>query len=592
MQAVGRLAPGVSLENARAAVDRTGADLQRAYADTNTGKRFLVRGLKRAMVGDVEAGIWITFASAVLVLLITCANVANLLLARASARESDVAVRAALGASRGRLAAHVLVESGVLALAGGCGGVALAFAGVNLFRRAANDIIPRTDLIPLDGTVLAVTLASIAIVTVLFGALPALAASRAPAAASLAGSGRSAVTPTTMRFRRALLAGEVALSASLLILAGLLFRTFTELHAVNVGFETRELSRFSVVLPESDYPELERATQFYASLETALAALPGVEAVGAMFGPPLGRGHATGDVLIEGRPEPPPGNESEASVRSVTPELLAALRIPLHRGRLLQPSDNRRDAEPVAVINEQFAREHFPNEDPIDRRVRVTVDLGYGSPAWRIVGIVGDVRFSSLREPPAADIYLPHAQYGPLSLTVHVRTAPGAPAVMPSAREIVRRLDADVPVYRVETLQQVMQTATAPARLYLGLVALFAVTAALLAGVGLYGVVSQVVVQRTREIGLRMALGARRDTIVALVVRQGMLPAVVGLIIGAAAAMAGARLLESVLFGVRPHDPVVFGAATALMGLVALVAAAIPAIRASGIDPADALRGE
>jgi putative ABC transport system permease protein len=397
---------------------------------------------------------------------------------------------------------------------------------------------------------------------------------------------------TTTRSRRVLLAGEVALSASLLIGAGLLFRTFTELHAVNVGFETREVVRFSVVLPQSDYPDLTRAVEFYGALETQVATLPGVEAVGTMFGPPLGRGRATGHVIIEGRPAPSPGNEPSASVRSVTPGLLAALRIPLRQGRLLHASDNRSDAEPVAVVNEQFVREHFPGEDPIGKRVEVTVDFGYGSPAWRIVGVVGDVRFTSLTERAGADIYLPHAQYGPLSMTVHVRSAPGAPSVMQPVRDIVRQLDANVPVYRVESLEQVIDTATAPTRLYLVLVALFALTAGLLASVGLYGVVSHVVVQRTREIGIRMALGAPRDTIVALVVRQGMQPAIVGLVIGAGIAIAVGRYLESVLFGVRPHDPLVFGVATTLMGGVALLAATIPAVRASGIDPAEVLHAE
>jgi predicted permease len=595
MQGVGRLAPGVSFEAARADVDRIAANLERSYPATNTGKRFVVRRLKAALVGNVEAGIWITFASAVLVLLVTCANVASLLLAEASRRAGDVAVRAALGASRMRLAAQVLLESGVLAAAGAAGGVALAFAGVGALRRLASESIPRADLVAIDATVLGVTLVSVAAVMLLFGVLPAVTASRTPLSVTLSRLGRGgAAAAASVRFRRVLLAGEVALSVGLLVGAGLLFRTFTELQTVDVGFDTRKVVRFSVVLPQADYPDLERAMLFYEALETRVAALPGVEAVGTMFGQPLGRGRATGDVRVEGRPVPGirPATEPEAFVRSVTPGLLAALRIPLRQGRILNPADNRRDAEPVALVNEQFVREHFPDEDPIGQRVRVTVDFGYGSPAWRIVGVVGDVRFTSLTESAGADIYLPHAQYGPLSLTVHVRQVPGAPALIRPVREIVRQLDANVPVYRVESLAQVLGTATAPTRLYLVVVALFAVTAALLAAVGLYGVMSQVVVQRTREIGIRMALGARRDTIVGLVVRQGMQPVIVGLTIGVGAAMAGARYLESVLFGVQSRDPLVIGVATALMGAVALLAAIIPAIRASGVDPSKVLHGQ
>jgi predicted permease len=381
------------------------------------------------------------------------------------------------------------------------------------------------------------------------------------------------------------------LSASLLICAGLLLRTFTQLFAVNVGFETREIARFSVVLPQADYPQLERAVQFYAALESQIGALPGVEAVGSMFGPPLGRGSSFGAVLVEGRPEPAPGADNWGWVHPVTPGLLPALQIPLRRGRLLQPSDNVKGAEPVAVVNEQFARDNFPGEDPIGKRVRVTVHFDFGSPTWRIVGVVGDVRFTSLREQPKADIYLPHGMFGPLSMSVHVRTAAGAPSVFQPAREIVRRLDPNVPVYRMETLEQVLHNAAAPTRLYLFLVALFAVTAALLAAVGLYGVMSYTVTQRTREIGVRMALGAQRNAIVTLIVRQGMQPALLGLLMGAAIALAGGRFFESVLFGVRPNDPVIFTAAAALMGAVALLAAAIPALRASSIDPASVLHG-
>ena len=592
-QAVGRLAAGATLQTAAAELASLGRALEERHPTTNTDKRFLVRGLKDAMVGDVRQGVWLMFGASVLVLLIASANVANLLLARASAREGEFAVRAALGASRGRLATHVLAEALVLAIAGGALGLALAYAGVAAFRRLAEGTIPRADAIVVDGPVLLVSLLCLLLVLAVFALIPALTASRPSVTGGLASVGRGgATTARTIRFRRALLAAEVALSASLLIGAGLLVRTFGELHATNIGFETEEVTRFSVVLPESRYTELERGLLFFQSVEESIAALPGVEAVGTMFGAPLGRGNATGVLLVEGRPEPSPGEETPASVRPVTPGLFPALRIPLRRGRLLAASDNRRDAEPVAVVNEALVRQNFPNEDPIGRRVRVTVDMGYGSPQFRIVGVVGDVRSTGITEEAGADIYMPHAQFGPLSMTVHVRTAPGAPAVTDSLRAIVSRLDPAVPVYRVETLQQVVSRLTAPTRLYLALVGLFAVLAALLAAIGLYGVVSYVVVQRRREIGIRVALGAPRRGIVALVVRQGMQPALLGLAVGVLMALAAGRYLESVLYGVRPHDPLVVAVAVTLMAGVALLATLIPAVGASGADPARALHDD
>lgn len=321
---VGRLAERTSIVAAEGEMARFGVDLERAYPETNTGKRFLVRSLKTALVGDVRAGLVISFAAAGLVLLITRANFASLRLARAAPREGEIAVRAALGASRGRLALQALLESALLAVAGGAAGVGLAFLGVEMFRRLAGDTVPRADQIGIDGAVLAIALLGIGLVTVLAGSAPALVASRPSLTGTLSQLVRGVVARGTVGFRCALLVGEVALSAGLLIGAGLLLGTFQKLQTVDVGFETREILRFGVVLPEANYPDIEQAVQFYAALESEIAALPGVEAVGAMFGPPLGRGHATGSVLVEGRPDPE--DELEASVRSVTPGLLATLR--------------------------------------------------------------------------------------------------------------------------------------------------------------------------------------------------------------------------------------------------------------------------
>lgn len=593
MSVVGRLASGVPFETAVTEANALAANLEASFPATNTGKRFLVRRLRDTVVGDVEQGLWIMLAAVGLVLLIACANVVNLLLARASAREGEIAVRAALGASGRRLAGQVLVESGLLALVGGVAGLGLAAFGVDVLRRAAAGTIPRTDQIAIDGIVMAVTFGTVVLVTLAFGLLPAYAASRTSVVEGLSEAGRGRAGGLgSVRLRRSLLAGEVAISVALLIGAGLLLRTFAELQSVDVGFATRDVVRFSVVLPANDYQEIEQVSGFYETLEGAIAALPGVEGVGAMFGPPLGRGRASGDALVDGRPEPPPGENKEAWVRPVTPGLLAALRIPIVQGRPLTDADNRSDGERVALVNQEFVRQHFPDEDPIGRRIRVTVDLGFGSPYWRIVGIVGDVHFDALAREPRADIYMPHAQYGPRGMTVHVRTNPDAPPVLPAIRRAVRSLDPNVPIYRIESVEQVISNEIAPTRLFVLLVGGFAATAALLAAIGLYGVVSYIVAQRTREIGIRVALGARPKAIARLVVRQGLQPAVLGLAVGLLGALLAGRVMEAVLFGVDPRDPAIYGAVVILMIAVTLVAAAVPAVRASRTDPVEVLRAE
>jgi predicted permease len=593
MIAIGRLAPGATLETARAELERFAVNLEASYRDTNTGKRFMARELKTSVVGDVERGLWLMLAAVGLVLLIACANVANLLLARASARQGEIAVRSALGATRAALARLVLLESSVLAAVGGGLGIGLAFLGVRVLRAYMAGTMPRGGEIGIDATVLLVTLASVVAVMLVFGTIPALTLSRPSMTGALALIGRGASTGRgTVGFRRALLTAEVALSATLLVGAGLLLKTFAQLYAVDVGFEKREVLRFNLTLPTVAYQDLARVSRFYHELERRLAALPGVEGVGTMFGAPLGTGRTTGDALIEGRPAPDPGQESSAAVRPITPGLLSALGIRLVAGRPLTDADNHTGAEPVALVNEEFVRQHFRGRSPIGQRVQVTVDVGFGSPYWRIVGVVRDVRFDALTRDPGADVYMPHGQFGPRGMTVHVRTAEGTPPLQRAIRDAVRALDPNVPVYRVESIEQVIEHQMAPTRLYLLLVGAFAATAAALAAVGLYGVMSFVVAQRAREIGIRVALGARREGIISLVLAQGMQPVAVGLAIGLTGALVAGRLVETVLFGVQPRDPVIFGAAAALMIAVALVATAVPALRASAISPARVLHGD
>jgi predicted permease len=311
-----------------------------------------------------------------------------------------------------------------------------------------------------------------------------------------------------------------------------------------------------------------------------------------MYGAPLTAGRASGTVFVEGRPEPTPTEEKEASIRPMTPGALRALGFQLVRGRPLTDADNRSDAEAVALVNETLVRQHFSNEDPLGRRIRVGVDVGFGSPYWRVVGVVRDARFDALTRDAHADVFMPHAKFGPRSMTVHARTEPGATLTQNVLRDAVRAIDPNVALHRFEQIEQAVSRQVAPTRLYLLLVAIFAITAALLAAVGLYGVMSFVVTQRTREIGIRVALGARREGVAALVVRQGMQPVLIGIAIGVFGAVLAGRVIEAVLFGVQPRDPFVVAGAAALMVVVSLAAAAVPAVRASGIDPARVLHIE
>ena len=592
MRPVGRLAAGSTVESAQAELDALALNLESAYPETNTGKRFLVRSLQDQVVGGVERGLWLILGAVGIVLVIACANVANLLMVRASTRTGEVAVRSALGASRGRLITQVMIESGVIAVLGGLCGLALAWLGVQLLPRFSAGGIPRIDEIGIDAPVLLFTLATIAVVTILFGLAPAVALARTSLRTGLGtGSTRGGESRGSGSARGLLLGGEVALSAVLLVGAGLLLRSFSQLYAVDVGFETREILRFKLNLPRSRYTDLEQITTFYRTLEERIRVIPGVEAAGSVWGPPLGSGNASATVLVDGRPEPTPAEETEASVHPMGPGWMETMRIPVIRGRGLTEADDR-EAEPVAVINETFVRENFPGEDPIGQSLRVTVNLGYGSPTWRIVGIVGDVRSRGLERESEAQIYMPHGQYGPGDLAITVRSTPGGPPLLPVIREEVRAMDAGLPLYQIETVEEALQRQVAPTRFYMILVGLFAGLAAVLAAVGLYGVVAYSVSRRTREIGLRVALGAGRDGIVRLVVGQGMRPALLGLIVGLGVALAGGRVMEALLFGVQPRDPVILGGTALLLAVVTLAAAILPAYRASRVDPVKALRAE
>jgi predicted permease len=588
LYAISHLAPNASLEAFASQLSTLAASLAEAYPESNFGKRFRPIRLAEDQVADVRLGLWFILGAVSLVLLIACANVANLLLVRGESRRGEVAVRAALGASRARLASQVLMESAVLTLAGAALGLGFARAAISLVRAMPAGTVPRIATVSLDGTVLLFALGLAALVTLLFGSSPAIRQAQGLSAADLISARRGGTGVRATRSRSVLLAAEVALSVLLLIGAGLLLKSFDRLYRVELGFQPDNLTRFRVALPVARYDSISEIVTFYRGLEGRLAALPGVVAVGSAYGPPLGFGNITGEAVIEGRPPDPPGEERYASIHSVTANYFETVRIPLLRGRGIEASD-RAGTLAVAVVSETFARENIPGEDALGKRFEVTADFGYGSPMWTIVGIAGDVR-RTLTGAPRGDVYVALDQYGPGSMTVMMRTSadmvPGAGTI----REVVRSLDPGLPVMGLETVADAMREAVAPTRFYLLSMAIFTGLAVVLACVGLYGVVAYVVSQRIREIGIRLALGAQREQVVRLVLKQGLSPAMVGVLSGLALALALGRLAESLLFDVSPRGPVIMAAVVGVLTLVTFAASLLPARRASQVDQAVALR--
>jgi predicted permease len=590
--AIGRMDAGITVEQAQDQAEAVAVALEEAYPDQNFEKRFKVRSLEEHVVGDVRAQLWILLGAVGLVLLVACANVANLLLGRAHGRLEEVGVRAALGAGRSRLVQQILTESMVLALAGGILGVGLAFAGVGLLKGMAPEQLPRVEEISVNGTVLIFAFLLSLTVALVFGLSPALRLARSSPAAALGRSRRGGDRGQMgRRSRSLLLASEVALSLVLLVGSGLLLKTLAQLRSIEPGYRTENVMRFVLSLPESAYPELSSVAGFYENLEQRLAALPGVESVGSTFGAPLGNMGATGIAQVEGEPEPAPGEEIPAALRPITPGYLETMGVPLVRGRGIEPSDREGGLE-VALLNEALAQELFPEEDPLGQRVNVSVDFGYGSPYRTVVGVVGNEKVYSLTEEPVNAFYVPQRQAGPSFLSVAVRTRPGTGPMVGAVRGQLAAMDPNLPLRSVETMEQVVATELAPTRFFLTLLGVFAILAVSLAAIGLYGVATYLVSRRRQEIGIRIALGARGNRVVGMVLRQAAVPTTLGLVAGLGIAWAGAEVLSRFLFGVEPRDPLVFGATTVFLALVALGATYFPAKRAGRVDPGEALRAE
>ena len=592
---VGRLKPGVPVARAQAELTVIASRLEKQYPDSNTGWTVNAVPLRELIVEDVRPALLVLMATVAVVLLIACANVANLLLARMASREREVAVRTALGAGRGRLVRQFLTESVLLALAGAGLGLLVALWGTRALVAMNADNIPRAAEIGLEPPVLLFTLALAVVTGLVFGLVPALHAARPDLQGTLKEGGRGASAGVRARSARgALVVVEVALTLVLLVAAGLLLRSLVGLSAVSPGFETAGILTLELNLPEARYPDDDgnpRIAAFYDEVLAEVRGLPSVVSAGAGYPLPLGGSAYVLSFVVEGRPEPPPGQEETSHIRFVTPGYLESLAIPLVRGRRLNAGD-RDGGLPVAVVNRTMAEKTWPGEEAVGKRFTFD-DPGDDDVEWRtVVGVVGDVRHMTLDTEPAAETYLPMAQAPSSAAVLVVRTDGDPMRLAAPVREAVRRADADLPVFSVRPLTKVVAESLAEQRFRTTLLAIFAGLALVLASVGVYGVISYGVTQRRHEMGLRMALGARREQVQRLVVGQGLRLVLVGAAVGLVAAYLATRLLASFLYGVRATDPLTFAAVPVLLALVALVASWLPARRATQVDPIVALRAE
>jgi putative ABC transport system permease protein len=578
----GRLKPGVSLRQASAQLEQIAARIAKAYPNEQAGRSVRLMGLRESIVGKTpKTALLILLGAVFLVLLIACANVANLLLARAAVRQREVAVRLALGASRSRLVRQFLVESLVLALGGALLGLLLARWGL-----AA---LPLSGGVPLDGRVFLFLLAVAAFSGVAFGIVPALQAARGEVREALVEGGRTTSGGGQQRFRNGLVVAEIALSLVLLVGAGLLLRGFLKVSGTEPGFVSQGVLTAHVAVPTSAQRVVPR---FYRPLLERVRALPGVRAAAVISMLPIQEAWTNASYNVEGRPVPPLPQQPIAEIRMASPSFFNALGIPLLRGRDFTERDGEKGIN-VAIVNEVLVRQQFPGENPLGRRIFLGGDL-----KLEIVGVAGAVHQAGLDQAPLAEVYLPYGgaegDYGELlgDAALVVKT-PGGPGVLtPDVRRAVRAVDPGVPLYKMLTMDQVISDSLASRRLNLWLLALFAGIALALSAAGLYGVISYLVAQRTREIGMRMALGAQARDVIRLVMRQGSRLTIAGIAVGALGALALTRWLESLLDGVSARDPLTFLSIAALLAAVALLASWLPARRAARVEPIVAIRNE
>jgi predicted permease len=587
-----RLKPGAKIEQAQAELNVAVSRLEQQFPDRYPQSRrfsFSVRPLHEQVVGDVRLALYVLLGAVCFVLLIACANVANLLLARAAARENEMAIRTAIGASRARIVRQLLTESVLLATLGGALGLLLAVWGLALLRGLNPGNIPRLAAIAIDGRVLAFTAAAAVLTGILFGLAPALRGSPASLSETLKEGGRSLVGGRH-RLRNLLVVTEVALSLVLLVGAGLLIRSFLRVQQVEPGFAPQNILSLRLGVGGPAYAEEIQRVNFYQQLWERIRRLPGVEAAGGVSVLPLAGGIGWGGITIEGYDAASGQNMIQADQRVASVGYFETMKIPLVRGRFFTEHD-RKEAEQVVVIDENMARAYWPDADPIGKRLkRGAADSK--APWLTVVGVVGNVKQYALDSDSRVAIYSPHLQVPSSTMYVVVRTTTGPSSVAAAVTSEARALEPNAPVYDVKSMEQWLSESLARRRFSMLMLGLFAVVAMLLAAVGIYGVMSYSVEERTREIGIRVALGARTRDVLNLVVRRGVALAAAGVGIGLVGAVSLTRLMASLLFGVGATDPLTFALIALLLMLVALLACYVPARRATKVDPMIALRYE
>ena len=586
---IGRLAPNVSPQQAQAEIETVVREMRQRYKDNyppTDSFGATIFPLKETVVGGMKPLLLILTAAVGLVLLISCANLATMLLARAAVREREMAIRVAVGASRARLLRQGLTESIVLAILGAAAGTFLAIWAIDMVRSIGTQTIPRLGEVHIDHTVLLVTLL-IAIGTgIAFGIVPGLASGKVDLTESLKEGGRGSTTGRRHnRLRNALVIGEVALALVLLTGAGLLLKSFVRLGDVNPGFNPEQVLTSEISLPALRYPDKKAQADFFAELQRRVAALPGVKHAGLTTILPMSGINSDCSFKIEGRPMDPTQPSPDEEDRFVSPDYFQTLEIPLLRGRFFNAAD-KLDAPPVVIINQALAQRYWPNENAVGKRIRVP----FTKPAWStIVGVVGDLHHRGLDQPVKPEFYLPLAQVPYSSMILAIRSGQDPLSLANAVRREVQAIDATLPLAHVRTLDQVISDSIAPRRLSVILLTVFAGLALLLASVGIYGVMSFLVVQRTHEIGVRMALGAQRSDVLRLVITHAAILIGVGTVIGLVAAFLSTSLLRSALYATSALDLTTFLFVTFTLALVALLASYIPARRATRADPMIAL---
>ena len=587
---VGRVKDGVSMAQAQADMERVHAELTRRFPAFNTGWTANVVPLREQLTGDVRPALWVMLSAVGFVLLIACANVGNLVLARATARQRELAVRAALGAGRGRLIRQMLAESVLLSLVGAGAGLVLAWWAMIALRTRVAERLPivRLEQVGIDAKVLLFTVAAALVTALIFGIAPALTSAGTKLTDALKDGGRSGSAGRGARVRSAFVVVEVALALVLLVGAGLLMRSFLMLLRVDPGFDPSRTMTVRVSIPQARYTNGAQQQAFFDQLFERLDALPGVTAAGGTsFLPLAGLGSATSFEVV-GQPKPQLGQAPVTDVRVITHDYFKAMGVPLLRGRAFDRRDAGTGVRRV-IVNQALAKKYFAGQDPIGKSIIVSWDDAVPD---EIVGIVGDVRHQDLETDARATIYWPPSRFTYPFMTIAIRTSGDPRAVVSGAIAALHELDPNVAAADVKTMEAVIDVSVAQRRLTMLLLSIFAGLALVLAAVGIYGVIGYSVSQRAQEIGIRMALGAQRGNVLRMVVGQAMSLTLAGLVIGALGASLLTRLMQKLLFGVTASDPVTFIAVSTLLALVAALAASVPGLRATRVDPVIALRSE